>query len=131
MGYAYPAPMPTLTYFSLLGAAYMFIQIVLIQRFTFFIGYPIHATTTTIASMVAFAAIGSLVIGKHIRSVGCLAADTHQYRLPDGSLHRCAAPTIQRLDALARPGADCRQYADHRATRHPDGHSLPYRPAPA
>lgn len=67
-----PGAMPTLTYFSLLGAAYMFIQIVLIQRFTLFIGYPIHATTTTIASMVAFAAIGSLVIGKHIRSVGSL-----------------------------------------------------------
>jgi hypothetical protein len=71
-GIRLPGSLPTLTYFSLLGAAYMFIQIVLIQRFTLFIGYPIHATTTTIASMLAFAAIGSLVISKHIRSVGAL-----------------------------------------------------------
>jgi len=71
-GIRLPGALPTLTYFSLLGAAYMFIQIVLIQRFTLFIGYPIHATTTTIASMLAFAAIGSLVISKHIRSVGAL-----------------------------------------------------------
>ncbi len=71
-GIRLPGALPTLTYFSLLGAAYMFIQIVLIQRFTLFIGYPIHATTTTIASMVAFAAIGSLVISKHIQSVVAL-----------------------------------------------------------
>jgi len=57
--------MPILAYFSLLGAGYIFVQIVLIQRFTLFIGYPIHAVTTTIASMLAFSALGSL-LGRHI-----------------------------------------------------------------
>ncbi|MFV9505135.1 MAG: hypothetical protein AB4911_11285 [Oscillochloridaceae bacterium umkhey_bin13] len=55
------AALPTLSYFSLLGAGYIFVQIVLIQRFTLFIGYPIHAVTTTIASMLAFSALGSLI----------------------------------------------------------------------
>jgi len=49
-----------LTYFSALGAAYMFVQIVLIQRFTLFIGYPTLAITTTIFSMLCFSACGSL-----------------------------------------------------------------------
>lgn len=49
-----------LAYFSALGAAYMFIQIVLIQRFTLFIGYPTLAITTTIFSMLCFSACGSL-----------------------------------------------------------------------
>ncbi len=59
------AAVPTLAYFSLLGIGYIFVQIVLIQRFTLFIGYPIHAVTTTIASMLAFSALGSL-IGRRI-----------------------------------------------------------------
>ena len=49
-----------LTYFSALGLAYMFVQIVLIQRFTLFIGYPTLAITTTIFSMLCFSACGSL-----------------------------------------------------------------------
>lgn len=57
--------LPVLAYFSLLGAGYIFVQIVLIQHFTLFIGYPIHAVTTTIASMLAFSALGSL-IGRRI-----------------------------------------------------------------
>jgi hypothetical protein len=56
-----PQALPVLAYFSLLGAGYMFVQIVLIQRFTLFIGYPTHATVTVIASMLTFSAVGSLV----------------------------------------------------------------------
>lgn len=50
-----------LTYFAALGVGYMFVQIVLIQRFTLFIGYPTLAITTTIFSMLAFSACGSLL----------------------------------------------------------------------
>lgn len=69
-----PATAPVLAYFSLLGAGYIFVQIVLIQRFTLFIGYPIHAVTTTIASMLAFAAIGSLLSGRVLHTAGHLRA---------------------------------------------------------
>jgi hypothetical protein len=56
-----PQALPALAYFSLLGLAYIFVEIVLIQRFTLFIGYPTHAITTTIFSMLFFSAVGSLV----------------------------------------------------------------------
>ncbi|WP_245863101.1 hypothetical protein [Candidatus Viridilinea mediisalina] len=66
------ATLPVLIYFSLLGAGYIFVQIVLIQRFTLFIGYPIHAVTTTIASMLAFSALGSLLARSRIETAGQL-----------------------------------------------------------
>lgn len=69
-----PGAPPVLAYFSLLGAGYIFVQIVLIQRFTLFIGYPIHATTTTIAAMLAFSALGSLLSGRLLRGPGQLRA---------------------------------------------------------
>lgn len=65
---------PALAYFSLLGAGYIFVQIVLIQRFTLFIGYPIHATTTTIASMLAFSAAGSLLGRRLLQTAAQLRA---------------------------------------------------------
>ncbi|RRR75736.1 MAG: hypothetical protein EI684_04095 [Candidatus Viridilinea halotolerans] len=67
-----PATLPVLVYFSLLGAGYIFVQIVLIQRFTLFIGYPIHAVTTTIASMLAFSALGSLLARSRLESANQL-----------------------------------------------------------
>lgn len=53
--------LPMLAYFSILGLGYITVEIVLIQRFTLFIGYPTHAITTTIFSMLFFSAIGSLI----------------------------------------------------------------------
>lgn len=55
-----PAAAPLLVYFSMLGVGYIFVQVVLIQRFTLFIGYPTLAITTTIFSMLCFSALGSL-----------------------------------------------------------------------
>lgn len=51
----------TLIYFSALGAAYIFIEVIMIQRFTLYIGYPTKAITTTIFGMLLFSAIGSLL----------------------------------------------------------------------
>lgn len=67
-----PGAPPVLAYFSLLGAGYIFVQIVMIQRFTLFIGYPIHATTTTIAAMLAFSALGSLIGQRILHNTGRL-----------------------------------------------------------
>jgi hypothetical protein len=63
-----PHAIPTLIYFSLLGLGYIFVEIVLIQRFTLFIGYPTYAITTTIFSMLTFSAIGSLVSRKILKT---------------------------------------------------------------
>lgn len=51
----------TLMYFSALGAAYIFIEVILIQRFTLFIGYPTKAITTTIFGLLVFSGIGSYI----------------------------------------------------------------------
>lgn len=61
-----------LVYFSMLGIGYIFIQVVLIQRFTLFIGYPTVAITTTIFSMLCFSALGSLTSRRLIREAGHL-----------------------------------------------------------
>lgn len=60
-GLRLPMARPMLIYFSALGIGYIFVQIVLIQRFTLFIGYPTSAITTTIFSMLLFSAVGSLL----------------------------------------------------------------------
>lgn len=60
-GLTTPGAGKMLIYFGALGLGYMFVQIVLIQRFTLFIGYPTLAITTTIFSMLAFSACGSLL----------------------------------------------------------------------
>lgn len=60
---------PMLVYFSALGVGYIFIEIVLIQRFTLFIGYPTHAITTTIFSMLFFSAIGSLIAPRVVQTL--------------------------------------------------------------
>ncbi len=63
-----PLARPMLVYFSALGVGYIFVQIVLIQRFTLFIGYPTSAITTTIFSMLLFSAMGSLLSRRLIDS---------------------------------------------------------------
>lgn len=49
-----------LGYFSMLGLGYIFVEIVFIQRFTLFVGYPTRAITTTIFAMLFFSSLGSL-----------------------------------------------------------------------
>jgi hypothetical protein len=68
-GLEIPFALPTLTYFSLLGLAYIMIEIILIQRFTLFIGYPSRAIAITIFGMLVFSAFGSLFGKKAIKSV--------------------------------------------------------------
>lgn len=46
--------------FSALGAAFMFIEIGLMQRFTLLLGHPLFAVTVVLASILLFAGVGSL-----------------------------------------------------------------------
>ena len=46
-------------YFSLLGFAFMFLEMALIQRFTLFLHHPVHAAATVIAALLIFAGLGS------------------------------------------------------------------------
>ncbi len=60
-----------LLYFSGLGIGYMFVEIVLIQRFLLYFGNPIHAAATVISGMLVWSGIGSLL------SVRCIAKRGH------------------------------------------------------
>jgi hypothetical protein len=51
----------TLIYFSGLGIGYMFVEIVLIQRFLLIFGSPIQAAAVVISGMLVFSGVGSLL----------------------------------------------------------------------
>lgn len=51
----------TLLYFGGIGIGYLFIEIVLIQRFILYLGNPIYAAATVIGAMLFFSGCGSLV----------------------------------------------------------------------
>ncbi|MBI2647149.1 hypothetical protein HYW99_01615 [Candidatus Woesearchaeota archaeon] len=50
----------SLFYFFAIGIAFLFIEIVLIQKFTLFLGHSIFSTTIVIFSMLLFSSLGSL-----------------------------------------------------------------------
>lgn len=54
-------PAPLLIYFSLLGFAFMTLELVFIQVFTKLIGYPLYSMATVIVVMLVSAALGSLL----------------------------------------------------------------------
>jgi hypothetical protein len=46
-------------YFGLLGVAFMFIEMALVQRLVLLLGYPTYSLTVTLFALLAFAALGS------------------------------------------------------------------------
>jgi hypothetical protein len=46
-------------YFSLIGFAFLFVEIPLIQRFILFLGHPAHSLTVVLFSILLFSGIGS------------------------------------------------------------------------
>lgn len=62
-----------LSYFSCLGFGYMFIEIVLIQRFILFLGHPVYATAVILFVLLTFSGVGSFLSGKfNVRNGGVL-----------------------------------------------------------
>ena len=51
--------LPTFLYFGALGLGYMFVEIILIQRFILYFGYPIYAITAVISTMLISSGAGS------------------------------------------------------------------------
>lgn len=54
----------TLLYFSGLGIGYMFVEIVLIQKYILFLSHPIYSVSVVIASLLFFSGIGSYFSAK-------------------------------------------------------------------
>jgi len=55
---------PTLLYFGALGLGYMFVEIILIQRFVLYFGHPIYAITAVISAMLLSSGAGSYFSSK-------------------------------------------------------------------
>ena len=49
------------TYFALLGAAFMLIEVGLMQRFTVFLGHPVLAVATVLSALLVSSGVGSLI----------------------------------------------------------------------
>ncbi len=54
----------TLLYFGALGIGYMFVEIILIQRFVLYFGHPVYAISAVISTMLVASGVGSLISGK-------------------------------------------------------------------
>jgi hypothetical protein len=55
---------PAFAYFTLLGVAYLFVEIPLIQRSILFLGRPTYAFTAVVLSLLLFSSLGSLLARK-------------------------------------------------------------------
>jgi len=53
-----------LAYFSLLGMAYMLVEVALMQQYQLLLGSPVHALVIVLASILLFSGLGSLFSGK-------------------------------------------------------------------
>ncbi|MEX2399731.1 MAG: hypothetical protein WD423_03100 [Rhodothermales bacterium] len=51
----------TLLYFSGLGIGYLFLEMVLIQRFVLYLGHPIYAVAAVLAAILIFSGVGSSI----------------------------------------------------------------------
>lgn len=60
LGWRGPGQAWTISYFGGLGLGYLFVEIVLIQRFTLYLGHPIYATAAVLATLFICSGAGSL-----------------------------------------------------------------------
>jgi hypothetical protein len=56
--------LPVFAYFSLLGVAYLFVEIPLIQRSILLLGHPTYAFTSVVLTLLLFSSLGSLLARK-------------------------------------------------------------------
>jgi predicted membrane-bound spermidine synthase len=61
-----------LAYFSIIGAAFMFVEIIMIQKFILFLDHPLYSISTVIFSLLFSSGMGSLfskhILGKKIKN---------------------------------------------------------------
>jgi hypothetical protein len=57
-------PLTSLLFFAAIGAGYLTLEIVLIQRFVLFLGYPTYALSVVLFSLLVFTGLGSLLVGR-------------------------------------------------------------------
>jgi len=63
-----PPLLPVLGYFFALGAAYLVVEVVLMQRFVLFLGHPSYSISVTLAGLLLWSGLGALATGRIARS---------------------------------------------------------------
>lgn len=58
------AKMSYLFYFACLGAGFIIVEVVMIQKFILFLGHPVYALTVVLFSLLTFSAFGSYLSGR-------------------------------------------------------------------
>jgi hypothetical protein len=63
---AHPAPalLATLGYFFVLGAGYLVVEVVLMQRFVLFLGHPSYSISVTLFALLLWSSLGALAAGR-------------------------------------------------------------------
>lgn len=59
-----PGPLRTSVYFGCIGLAFMFIEIVSMQRFTLYLAHPLYAIPVVLAAFLIFAGMGSQIAAR-------------------------------------------------------------------
>jgi len=54
-------------YFACLGLGFMFLEIMMLQKFTLFLGNPLYAATVVVATFLVFAGLGASQVGRRVR----------------------------------------------------------------
>ncbi len=67
-GTAAPGLLPVLGYFFALGAAYLVVEVVLMQRFVLFLGHPSYSISVTLAALLLWSGLGALATGRLART---------------------------------------------------------------
>lgn len=62
------------TYFSLIGVAYFFVEMPLIQKMSLFLGHPSYSFTVVIAGLLIFSGLGSLFSGRVFVKINPMSA---------------------------------------------------------
>ena len=57
-------PISALLFFAAIGIGFLTLEIVLIQRFVLFLGFPTYALSVVLFSLLVFTGLGSLLAGR-------------------------------------------------------------------
>ena len=108
------SPRPRSSYFGMIGLGYIIVEMVLLVKFTFFLGHPTRSLTVTLFSLLLFSGVGALLSSRAKAETGRerLLAPLLGVALLDGGIRAAPAFAAVPGDGLAALGAG----AGHRGT---------------
>jgi hypothetical protein len=92
-------------YFACLGLGFIMVEIVLIQRFSLYLGYPVYSLSVVLFTMLAASSVGSLLserwvarsaLPKALAAI-CVALAVYAFSLPGLLAATLGSPTVVRI----------------------------------